>query len=290
MSILLNRLFNLIWKRTEKLSDFNMKPSFSFQQIPRSRIATFDTIALGLLKHHVSALLEFDVTESKRKLQELRREGTKISFNAWLIKVISNVLQQHKEASAFLYSKKKLIIFDDINISIIVEKKIGDKAVPIPLIIERSNLKSALEITAEIENAKNQEITGDDIVLNRTSSFYENLYYHLPGFIRRGIWKIMLRNPKFIFRKMGNAIITSVGMMGKINGWFIHKSIHPISFGIGSVLKKPYVMDNEVKIRDILNMTILVDHDVIDGAPMVRFLNNLTKSIESGELLNNTNT
>ncbi len=259
-----------------------MKPSFSYQQIPRSRIATFDTTALGLLKHHVSALLEFDVTESKRKLQELRREGTKISFNAWLIKVISNVLQQHKEASAFLYSKKKLIIFDDINISIIVEKKIGDKAVPIPLIIERSNLKSALEITAEIENAKNQEITGDDIVLNRTSSFYENLYYNLPGFIRRGIWKIMLRNPKFIFRKMGNAIITSVGMMGKINGWFIHKSIHPISFGIGSVLKKPCVIDNEVKIRDILNMTILVDHDVIDGAPMVRFLNDLTRSIEYG--------
>ena len=150
-----------------------MKPSFSFQQIPRSRIATFDTTALGLLKHHVSALLEFDVTESKKKLQELRREGTKISFNAWLIKVISNVLQQHKEASAFLYSKKKLIIFDDINISIIVEKKIGDKAVPIPLIIERSNLKSALEITTEIENAKNQEITGDDIVLNKRSLFYE---------------------------------------------------------------------------------------------------------------------
>ena len=30
-------------------------------------------------------------------------------------------------------------------------------------------------------------------------------------------------------------------------------------------------------------MTILVDHDVIDGAPMVRFLNKLTRSIESGE-------
>ncbi len=259
-----------------------MKPSFSFQQIPRSRIATFDTASLGLLKHHVSALLEFDVTESKRKLQELRRKGTKISFNAWLIKVISNVLQQHKEATAFLYSKKKLIIFDDINISIIVEKKIGGKAVPIPLIIEKSNEKSALEITAEIEDAKNKEISGEDIVLNRTSSFYENLYYNLPGFIRRGIWKIMLRNPEFVFRKMGNAIITSVGMMGKINGWFIHKSIHPISFGIGSVLKKPYVTGNEIKIRDILNMTILVDHDVIDGAPMVRFLNDLTKSIESG--------
>jgi pyruvate/2-oxoglutarate dehydrogenase complex dihydrolipoamide acyltransferase (E2) component len=88
---------------------------------------------------------------------------------------------------------------------------------------------------------------------------------------------------------MGNAVITSVGMIGRINGWFIHKSIHPISFGISSVLKKPVVVDNEIKVREILNMTILVDHDVIDGAPMVRFLNDLTKYIETGEFIKSTN-
>ena len=90
----------------------------------------------------------------------------------------------------------------------------------------------------------------------------------------------MLRNPKIAYNRMGNAVITSVGMMGKINGWFIHKSIHPISFGIGSIIKKPVVTGNEIKIREILNMTVLVDHDIIDGAPMVRFLNDLTNQIE----------
>lgn len=84
---------------------------------------------------------------------------------------------------------------------------------------------------------------------------------------------------------MGNVVITSVGMMGMINGWFIHKSVHPLSFGIGSVLKKPVVVGNEIKIREILNMTILVDHDVIDGAPMVRFLGDLTRHIENCESL-----
>jgi pyruvate/2-oxoglutarate dehydrogenase complex dihydrolipoamide acyltransferase (E2) component len=74
-------------------------------------------------------------------------------------------------------------------------------------------------------------------------------------------------------------------MIGKINGWFIHKSVHPVSFGIGSVIRKPAVYNNEVRVREILNMTILVDHDVIDGAPMVRFLNDLTVYIESGKLI-----
>ena len=263
-----------------------MKDYYIFKKIPKSRIATFDIFSLGLLKHHVSALLEFDVTDSRKKLHDLRKSGIKISFNAWITKVISSNLKEHPEASAYLYNKKKLIIFNDINISILVEKMIGDNRVPIPVIIEKANQKTALEIAIEIENAKNQELTESEIVINKKTSLSERIYYYMPGFLRRSAWKFMLRNPKIANKKMGNAVITPVGMMGKINGWFIQKSVHPISFGIGSIIKKAVVVENEIKIREILNMTILVDHDVIDGAPMVRFLNDLTKSIETGEFIN----
>ena len=94
---------------------------------------------------------------------------------------------------------------------------------------------------------------------------------------------MLLKNPKAAFRTMGNVSVTSVGMIGKVNGWFIHKSVHPISFGIGSVLRKPVVIGNEIIAREVLNMTVLVDHDVIDGAPMVRFLGDLTDYIENGK-------
>ena len=40
--------------------------------------------------------------------------------------------------------------------------------------------------------------------------------------------------------------------------------------------KKPVVIDNEIVIREKLNMTVVVDHNVIDGGPMVWFLNDLT--------------
>ncbi len=263
-----------------------MKHPFSYQHIPRSRIATFDIMSVGASKHHVSALLEFDVTTSRQKIREAKRNGADISFNAWMIKVISNVLCKHKEAAAFLFNKKKLIIFNDINISVMVEKMAGGHKVPVPMVIEKTNEKSLAAIMQEIENAKSCKISGEDIVINKKASLTESLYYHLPGFIRRWIWRMMLKSPKFVYRKMGNAIITSVGMMGRINGWFIHKSVHPVSFGIGSVLKKPVVINDEIKIREILNMTILVDHDVIDGAPMVRFLNDLTRAIENGEGIN----
>jgi len=33
-------------------------------------------------------------------------------------------------------------------------------------------------------------------------------------------------------------------------------------------------------------MPVLIDHDVIDGATMVRFLNDLAKSVGKGEFIN----
>ncbi len=263
-----------------------MKEAFRNKTFPLSRLATFDTFSVGLKKHHVAALLEFDVTESRKMLHELRRQGVSISFTAWLIKVIGSVLQKHPEATAYRRGKRKLMIFNDINISILVEKVIEGEKVPIPLVIEKANEKDAPEISAEIENAKKQELTNGDIVINRRRNVSEVIYYKLPGFARRFVWKVMLANPGFAYRKMGNAAITSVGMIGQVNGWFLHRSVHPVSFGIGSVIKKPVVINNEIIIREILNMTVLVDHDLVDGAPMVRLLKDLTKQIETGDSIN----
>jgi pyruvate/2-oxoglutarate dehydrogenase complex dihydrolipoamide acyltransferase (E2) component len=257
--------------------------NYTVLEFPKSRLATIDVYAAGKQKHHICGLLECDVTESRLKLKDLKSKGNRISFTAWLLKVISITLSEHKEAAAFIYGKKKIIIFDDISISTLVEKKTGEKRVPMPLVIKRVNQKSLIEITKEIEQARNESLSENTVVLNKKTSMSERLYYHLPGFLRRMVWRVMLNYPRFLYEKMGNAAVTSVGMFGKINGWFIHSTIHPVSFGVGAVIKKPAVVNDEIVIREILNMTVLIDHDVIDGAPMVRFVNSLIRKIEKGE-------
>ena len=153
-----------------------MKNRSTIARIPRSRIATFDTFEIGMKRHHVAALLEFDVTESRKRIKLSRRDGASISFNSWLIKVIGDTLAKHPEATAFKKNKREMLLFENVNISVLVEKTIAGKKVPLPLLITEVNRKSSSEIYEEMNRAVATEGSTDDIVLNRKSLWYESMY------------------------------------------------------------------------------------------------------------------
>lgn len=46
--------------------------------------------------------------------------------------------------------------------------------------------------------------------------------------------------------------------------------------GIGRIVKKPIVKDNNICIADILHLSLSFDHRIIDGADASRFLNRIT--------------
>jgi pyruvate/2-oxoglutarate dehydrogenase complex dihydrolipoamide acyltransferase (E2) component len=89
---------------------------YKINRFQKSRIATIDAGEIGQKKHHIAAIIEIDVTESRRKIKKYRKEINKISFTAWLIKAISLTVKDHEKVAAFLQGKRKLIIFNDINI------------------------------------------------------------------------------------------------------------------------------------------------------------------------------
>lgn len=255
------------------------------RKFPKTRIATVDVCEIGLRKHHIAAMLEFDVTRSREKIKKFKKEVGRISFTAWLIKVISHTVRENGDVAAYRKGKRKLLIFDDVNVSMLVEKEVHGQKVPVPIIIKKADERSIESIAEQLNEARNEVMTDKDIVLQSKSSQIERFYYLLPGFLRRYIWRYLLGHPQLVFKKMGNVAITSIGMTGKINGFFIPISVHPICIGIGSVMKKPVVIDDRIEIREMLNMTILMDHDVIDGAPMARFIRNLSYCLEKGFFL-----
>ncbi len=258
--------------------------NYKVEVFPSSRVGTVDIGIMGKKKHHIMALIELDVTEARKLIREKKKLGEAVSFNAWLIKCISRSVEEFKPLHGIRKGRKKIVLFDDIDISIVIEREVDGKKVPLPCVIRKSNKKTISDILNETRVGQQQSIEGaEDYVLGeRKNDFLMRAYSSMPGFLRRFIWRFIISSPYLTKQNMGTVMITSLGMVGRISGWVIPVSVHPLCFAIGSVIKKPGVVDNTIQIREYLHMTAMVDHDVIDGAPAVRALSKLTKLIESG--------
>lgn len=257
---------------------------YETRTFPPSRLATIDIATVGLSKHHVTALIEVDVTDARKKISELRELNSKISFNAWLIKCISETAVKFDLIHGIKKGKRKVVVFEDVDIAILIEREVKGQKVPLPYVIRKTNTKSIDQIYCEIEQGKNQSIQdpGDNVLGEKKNALLMKFYYMLPGLIRRSLIKYMVRNPYLSKKQMGTIVVTSLGMAGNINGWVIPITIHPLCFGVGSIVKKPGVIGDKIAIRDYLPLTIMVDHDVVDGVPAAEALSELTRMIESG--------
>jgi pyruvate/2-oxoglutarate dehydrogenase complex dihydrolipoamide acyltransferase (E2) component len=259
------------------------KANYEVFRHPLSRIGTVDLGQIGRRKHHIAGLLEVDVTEAIAQIRKLRAEGREISFFAWMVKAISTAIVANRYIHALTGRKHHTVVFEDIDISIMLEKVVEGNRVPLPLLIRKTNEKTEEAIYAEIQEAQSQNIKDEsDYVLteNKLPRTLMRLYYTLPQWVRLSLIKQILINPHRTKAMMGTAIITSVGTAGHVSGWIIPKAMHNLCFALGPIAKKPWVVANRIEIRDILHLTVLVDHDVVDGAPAARFVARLLGRIQ----------
>ena len=75
-------------------------------------------------------------------------------------------------------------------------------------------------------------------------------------------------------------------MVGSLLQLLRHRYIQILLMIVGGIAKKPGVVKERIEIREYLDLTISIDHDVVDGAPMVRFVNRFRELFESGYGLN----
>lgn len=83
---------------------------YRIDTFPRSRISTIDIGKAGLKKHHIKALIELDVTEARKKIQECEKRSEKISFNSWLIKGISHTVEEFAPIHGIRKGKRKVVL------------------------------------------------------------------------------------------------------------------------------------------------------------------------------------
>lgn len=248
---------------------------------PRTRLATVDLGRMARRKHNVPALLEVDVTDTRSHLRNTRRErGPSVSFNAWLIKTVSRTLESHPQAHAFRAGRRMVLSPTGIHIATMVERSLDGERVPLVYVVRNTETKNAETISAELEEMVTKESDSKEVELGRKTRLIDAFYFLLPGPIRRIGWRYILANPHRTNSIMGSALVTNISMMGSTSGWFTPHTVHPVSIGIGGIVRKPGVVNGRIAVREIMHMSVIMDHDVIDGAPMARFVRDLVQNIE----------
>ncbi|MEQ8175405.1 MAG: 2-oxo acid dehydrogenase subunit E2 [Syntrophomonadaceae bacterium] len=260
----------------------NLIGNYKSSDIPLSRIPTIDVSEMGVRRHNIKALLEIDVTRARQLIGSYKRKtGNELSFTAWIIYCISQTTRIHGSVNSYInLRRRKCVTFEDIDVTVLVEKEVDGQKVPLPYVVRKTNEKTLQEISAEICQARtrNFNVGGDS---QKKSSGWMSFFMRLPQPFRNLFWKRAGRDPFFPKKTMGTMAVTAVGMFGKVSGWVIPLTIFTSCFALGSIVKKPGVIDDRVEIREYLFMTVLFDHDVIDGAPAARFISDLVSSIES---------
>jgi len=195
-------------------------------------------------------------------------------------------VEEDKTVQSYLKGKKQLVLFDDVDVGLMVEQKIREKIVPMGYVIRGANYKTYREIHEEIRSVQSKPAPLNSGMATWFSSAML-LPWPLPKLVIALIGLAVRCDPKISVSTAGTVCITAVGMFGEGHGgWGVSSIKHSLGLVVGGTAWKPAVIEGRIEPREILNLTVLFDHDVIDGAPATRFTRRLIELIESGYGLN----
>lgn len=192
---------------------------------------------------HMSVHDEVEISELfniRNKYKQIYLEkGIKLSYLPFVIKATVKALQQHKIMNAQLDLENSRIIYKNFyNIGIAVDTVDG-LVVPV---IKNADKLTVIELAQQLnsisEKARNKKLSIDEL-------------------------------------KGGTFTITSYGSIG---GYFAVPVInYPQTgiLGIGRILEKPVIKDGEIVKGVVMPLSLSVDHRIVDGGEVTRFLNKI---------------
>ena len=94
------------------------------------------------------------------------------------------------------------------------------------------------------------------------------------------MYAVMARSVR-AHRETGTVQVTAVGMFAGGGGFAIAPpTLASLSVVVGGLSRRPRAIGDRVLIRDVLDLTVSVDHNVVDGAPATRFAADLRRRLE----------
>jgi pyruvate/2-oxoglutarate dehydrogenase complex dihydrolipoamide acyltransferase (E2) component len=242
------------------------RSSYRVEPIPIMRRFSIDAGYLGRRRHSIHGLIEVDITQAREAIAVYKSQtGEGISLTAWLIYCLARGIQENPHVHAYRDWRGRLVIFDDIQINSLFEVEQDGKRFPIPHIFEAVNTKTLRQIHDELRNVQNAPAASGE-------TSFMNWFLRFPAVFRRMFYWMVMRFPTRFRRYSSSVLVTAVGMFGRGGGWGIPLPNFTLTLTVGGIVQKPGVVDGQIAIREYLDLTLSLDHDIVDGAPMARFV------------------
>lgn len=199
---------------------------------------------------HVTTFEEFDVTNLLDVKVQLKATNNSISATAFFIKALSIALKEFPIFNAKLDEEKELIHFEkEHHFGVAVDAEEG-LIVPVIQNVEKKNIRAIHNEAKElVRKAQINKLSSNEM----TGSTFT---------------------------------ISNVGPLGGSTGAtpiINYPEVALMSFH--KTKKRPVVIDDEIVIRSIMNVSLVFDHRVADGATAVNFINRVQSLIEHPHLM-----
>ena len=178
---------------------------------------------------------------------KLQTKEVSLTYTDLLVKVVANALREHPRLNATL-TDEGIHLLPEVNIGVAVALEDG-LVVPVVQNADKERLSEISEqVKSFAERARSNQLT--------------------PGELQGGTFTI-----------------TNLGNFGIDAFTPIINPPESAILGVGRILKKPVVHDDEIVIRSMLTLSLTFDHRVIDGAPAAQFLQTVSDYIQDPYLL-----
>jgi pyruvate/2-oxoglutarate dehydrogenase complex dihydrolipoamide acyltransferase (E2) component len=240
---------------------------------PSSRRAVTAAVRAGRRIVPMHGLLDVDVTEGRRLLD---RHQPPLSMTAFVIAAVGRAVAAHPEVHAYRDWRGRLVRHRHVDVQTLVEVPTEQGLFGLVHVVRDADVRRVPDISAEVRGVKaDMASTATGRALRRLAP----VAGRIPGFFP-AMYAVMGRSVR-AHELAGTVQVTAIGMFAGGGGFAIAPpTLASTSVVVGGLSRRPRVVDDEITVRDVLDLTVTIDHNVVDGAPATRFGADLRRRME----------
>jgi pyruvate/2-oxoglutarate dehydrogenase complex dihydrolipoamide acyltransferase (E2) component len=222
-------------------------------------------------------LVDTDVTDARRIIAG----ESALSLTAFVVASVARAAAAHPEVHAYRNWRGQLIMHRYVDVTTIVEVSTPQGTFPLPHVLRDADIREVRDLSAELREVKTRPGRSRS---GRMLERFGTTATRVPGLVPL-LYTLMGRSVR-MRQVSGTVAVTAVGMFAGGGGFGIAPpTLMSLGLVVGGISSRPRVVDGRIEMRDVLDLTITIDHNVVDGAPAARFGAELRRLIEGAELL-----